>query len=231
MSRTAKLVVAGAAIAAVVAAAIWLPVGEWLQAAVAWTRDLGAAGVVAFSIVFVVVCLALLPSIELYIAAGLLYGTWWGALLTAGLGVVVELCTVWLVRTRVRERVERRIRRDRRLKALDRAVSSSFWIVVLLRFSPIVPFGLLNYALATTKMPVRRRVAANALGMFPNCLFQAYLGSLLSGIGQLADADAHTPSAWKYIALVAGVASTIGAAVLTAWAMKRSLARPHRRHA
>jgi uncharacterized membrane protein YdjX (TVP38/TMEM64 family) len=223
VSRTIKIALAVAAAVAVVTAIVWLPVGGWIQDAVAWIRGQGVIGVVVFSLVFVGVCLTPLPSVELYVGAGLLYGVWWGALLTNSLGLVVELCTLWLVHTRLRERIERRIEAHPRVAAVDRAISEhSFWIVQLLRLSPLIPFGLLNYALAMTKMPLWKRLLTNFLGMAPMSLAQAYLGSLLYGVGALEDGP---PATWKYIALAVGVATVVAATVITGWATRRVLGR------
>jgi uncharacterized membrane protein YdjX (TVP38/TMEM64 family) len=222
VSRTAKLVLACIGVAFVVAAIAWLPIGAWLREVVEWTRNLGLPGVLVFSAVFIVVALAVLPTMELYIAAGFLYGTWWGALLVTVLGVVVELLTLWLVHTRFRERIERRVQSHPRLAALDRGISQHpFWIVQLLRISPLVPFAPLNYALALTKIPLWERIIANVIGMGLCALPQTYIGSLLSGAGQLGDADA--PPVWKHIALLVGLTTAIGACVITAWATKRAL--------
>jgi uncharacterized membrane protein YdjX (TVP38/TMEM64 family) len=226
VSRATKIVLACVGAAAVVAAIAWLPVADWVRDVVVWTRDLGVVGVLVFSAVFIVIALALLPTMELYIAAGFLYGPWWGALLMTALGVVVELLTLWFVTTRLRDRIERRVRSHPRLAALDRGISEHpFWIVQLLRISPLVPFAPLNYALALTKIPLWQRIVANVIGMGLCALPQTYLGSLISGAGHISDADA--PPAWKHIALVVGLATAIGAGVITAWATKRVLANQH----
>jgi uncharacterized membrane protein YdjX (TVP38/TMEM64 family) len=223
VSRATKIVLACVGIAIFVAAIGWLPVADWLRDIVIWTRDLGVAGVLVFSAVFIVIALALLPTMELYIAAGFLYGTWWGALLTTVLGVVVELLTLWLVNTRLRAWIANRVSSHPRLAALDRGISEHpFWIIQLLRISPLVPFAPLNYALALTRIPLWQRVVANVIGMGLCSLPQTYIGSLLSGAGQIGAAEA--PPAWKSIALVVGLTTAIGAAVITALATRRVLA-------
>ena len=225
VSRTGKIVLACAAVGLLVAGCIWLPIGSWVVDTVGWIRELGPLGLLVFSVVFMIVCLLPLPSFELYVAAGLLYGTWWGALLTTGLGILVELCTLWLVHTRLRGGLERRIQAHPRLAALDRAISEhSFSIVQLLRLSPLIPFGLLNYALALTKMPLWKRLVTNVLGKLPMGLAQAYLGSLLSGVGGLGE---RTQAPWEHVALGIGLGTAIAATALTGWATHRVLGREH----
>jgi uncharacterized membrane protein YdjX (TVP38/TMEM64 family) len=228
VSRTAKIVVAVAAIAGLVAAILWLPVGEWVRAVVTWVRHLGALGVVVYSVVFILIAIPMLPTVELYLAAGLLYGALWGAVLVTALGVVVELLTLLIVQTKAREAIEKRLQQHPRIAALDMGLRDhSFSIMFLLRLSPLVPFGPLNYALATINAPLWKRITTNILGMFPCSLMITYVGSYLRNVTQLSS---DTPSVWKHVALWGGLATTIAASVLVTWATKRALARPQHAH-
>ena len=56
---------------------------DWLDALASWVRDSGVLGLVAFSAVLVALALAMAPTLQMYIAAGTIYGVWWGALLTS----------------------------------------------------------------------------------------------------------------------------------------------------
>lgn len=224
VSRKAKIAVGVLVVAAIVWAIEWLPVLPWLRDAIAWTHRLGPTGLAMFSLLYVVVCLAMLPSFVFYIAAGALYGTLWGGLLMIALGGVVELCTLWLVHTRLRDDIERRLDEHPKIAALDRAISEhSFSIVLLLRISPLVPFAPMNYALALTKMPLWQRIVTNAVGMAPTVFAQSYIGSLLSGVRRLA--HAHAPPLWEHVLLWSGIATAIAAVVIVTWATRRILAR------
>jgi uncharacterized membrane protein YdjX (TVP38/TMEM64 family) len=222
VSRTGKILIGVAIVALLVAAWVWLPLGEWLRVGIEWIGHLGVIGVLAFCLVFVAVCLTPLPSQVLYLGAGVLYGWLWGGLLTTGLGLVVELCALGIMHTGARRWIERRRDKHKVLKALDRGISAhSFWILLLLRLSPLVPFGSVNYALALTKIPVWQRLVTNILGMLPNCLMFAYVGSMLSSAADLDGAE--PPGPWKYVVLIVGVATVAGASVAAAWATKRAL--------
>lgn len=222
MSRISKILIGAGILAVVIAAGVLLPVGEWLRAALEWVRGLGVVGVLAFSVLFVAVCVTALPSTALFVGAGMLYGWLWGGLLTTGLGLIVELCALGIMHTRARRWIERRRDKHRMLKALDKGISEhSFSILLLLRLSPLLPFGALNYALAVTKVPLWKRLAANAIGMLPSSLMFAYLGSMLSSAAKLSDAE--PPGAWKWVLLVVGVVTFLAASAAAAWATKRAL--------
>lgn len=224
MSRTAKIIVAVAAVAGIAAAILWLPVAEWVRTVVTWVRHLGALGVVVYSVVFIGIAITMLPTVLLYLAAGLLYGAVWGAVLVTVLGVIVELLALLIVRTKARDAIEHSLLRHPKIAALDRALHDhSFAIMFLLRLSPLVPFGPLNYALATIDAPLWKRVTTNVLGMFPCSLMITYVGSYLRNVTQLS--SAHTPSVWKHVALWGGLATSLAATIVAGWASKRALAR------
>lgn len=222
MSRNGKILIGLAIVGVFVATIVFLPVAEWLRVAVEWVNGLGVLGLIAFAVLFVAICLTPIPSTALYLGAGMLYGWLWGGLLTTGLGLIVELCALGIMHTRARRWVERRRDKHETLKALDKGISEhSFWILLLLRLSPMVPFGTLNYALALTKVPLWKRLATNAIGMLPNCLMFAYVGSMLSSAAQLS--DAQPPGVWKWVVLAVGVVTIAGASVAAAWATRRAM--------
>jgi uncharacterized membrane protein YdjX (TVP38/TMEM64 family) len=215
VSRTAKIVLAVALIATLVVGLARLPVGPWVREIVTWVRDQGALGVVVYSLLFIAVSILLLPSLELTLAAGMLYGTIGGALLVTVVALITELLTQALCHTRLRKSIEARIQKYPRIAALDKGLEhDSFWILLLLRFSPVLPFGPLNYALSMTRAPLWERLLANFLGMLPCSLMLAYFGSFLTNTAQL---EGHSPSgAWKHIAIWSGITATVVAGWLAA---------------
>src|SRR6478736_3640614 len=91
-SGTAVRVGLGAVVlAAIVLAALLLPLGRWIDTLVSWTRHEGALGLAGFALAFVVLSLTMMPTLELYVGAGLVYGTWWGTLLTTALSLVAAM--------------------------------------------------------------------------------------------------------------------------------------------
>jgi uncharacterized membrane protein YdjX (TVP38/TMEM64 family) len=191
----------------------WIVI-DWLDVLASWVRDAGVLGLAAFSAVFLALPLAMLPTLQMYIAAGAIYGVWWGAVLTTILSVVAVAATHLLVRTRLRHWVERRLQRHPKLRAVDRGIGEhAFWVALLLRISP-APFGALNYALESTRLSLSRNLVTTAVGMLPTNVLYAYAGALLHG---------DTGSTWHRIALFVGIAAGVGALALIAWATRRAL--------
>ena len=64
--------------------------------------------------------------------------------------------------------VEGRVKRSPRFRAIDEAVASGgFRLVLLLRLSPLVPFNLLNYMLGLTRVSTRDYILGSVIGMAP----------------------------------------------------------------
>jgi uncharacterized membrane protein YdjX (TVP38/TMEM64 family) len=220
-SGTAAQVGLGAAvIAAIVLATIFLPFGRWIDALVVWTRHEGVLGLVGFSLVFLLLALTMLPTVEMYVAAGLVYGTWWGMLLTTTLSLVGGMLAFWVARTSLRRWIERRIDGHGTLEQFDRGVGEhSFWVASLLRISPILPFGPTNYALAATRISPTMYALTAVVGTAPTNLLYAYAGSLLHKVTEVNSAPGHEVLLWV------GVAATLAVSVLLGWIAKRALDR------
>jgi uncharacterized membrane protein YdjX (TVP38/TMEM64 family) len=80
---------------------------------------------------------------------------------------------------------------DRRIfKTAKQAVDEEGWrIQLLLRLSPAVPFGLLNYLMGLTKMPLTTYVWSTAIGILPGSFVDIYIGVIgqaLAGEAQIA---------------------------------------------
>src|SRR5688572_31941660 len=129
---------------------------DWLGPIIRQLADLGRWAPVIFVAVYVVASIVLAPAFLLTFAAGAVFGLWRGTLLTY-VGAVLGASAVYaLAAPLARSRVLRWIDRDPRVAATRRAVvNDSAWIMFLLRLSPLVPYTLLNYALALSGVRFR----------------------------------------------------------------------------
>ena len=221
-STAVKVGVGALVVAAVVLASILLPLGTWIDHLVTWTRHHGALGLAAFSLAFLVLAVTMLPTVEMYVGAGLLYGTWWGTVLTTALSLVGALLAFAIARSSLRRWIEHRLDGHARLSEFDRGLAQhSFWIAVLLRLSPLLPYGPTNYALGATRISLAMYAATAVVGTAPTNAMYAYAGSLLHRVTEIS--DARTPG--HEALLWGGVAATLAASILVGWIAKRALAR------
>lgn len=197
---------------------------EWIAPLVRQLADLGSWGPVLFILLYVVAAITLAPAFLLTFSAGAVFGLWRGTLLTF-VGASLGASAVYAMAAPLaRFRVLRWIDRDPRVAATRRAVvRDSAWIMFLLRLSPLVPYNLLNYALALSGVRFRDYLVA-LVGMLPAITMYAYYGKVAGDVTRIA-AGVSPPRGMEYYAMmVVGLMATFAATHLIGRAAKRAMA-------
>jgi uncharacterized membrane protein YdjX (TVP38/TMEM64 family) len=201
-------------LAAVAVAAWLLPLRDWLAAAVTWTannRDVAGA---AFVGLYVLATVCFLPGLPLTLAAGAIFGVTTGSVLVSIGSTLGATAAFFLGRTIGRDWISRRIKAWPRFQAVDRAVESrGFLIVLLTRLSPAFPFFLLNYAYGVTAVRPREYVLGSWLGMMPATIAYVYAGSLAASVTQALSGNVEL-GVTSWALLGAGLVATIAVTVL-----------------
>jgi uncharacterized membrane protein YdjX (TVP38/TMEM64 family) len=210
---------------ALVAAAALLPIRPWLASFAVWARGAGTAGLLGFALAQVACTLLLVPTWPLRVAAGFVWGFAGGFALVMPTSVAASVLAFMAGRRLLRERVAHRVAREPRLRALDSAVAGSgFWMVLLLRLSPVIPNEVVNYGLGLTRVPLGEYALASFLGMIPATATYVAAGSLVTAAAELAAVPSQLVLARRAVTLV-GLAATIAFAVLGARLVRRALER------
>jgi len=192
-----------------------------------WVQSLGAWGPLAFIVGYTVVTLLVMPAFLLTLAAGALWGFWWGLLLTMTGAVCGATCAFLGARSVLRGFVERYVTRHPRLVAIDRAVESEgARLVLLLRLSPAVPFVLLNYVLGVSRISLRDHFVG-LVGMIPTAAMYVYAGKVAGDLAVLASGAPVQRGPAYYVLLTFGLIATVLATVLVTRAAKRALEDRH----
>ncbi len=187
-------------------------------------ESLGWAGPVLFALIYGALGALAAPTGLVELIAGAIFGFWTGsatvlagALLAANIGFV---CGRWLARDWVAKRLDGK----RLAEQIEAAVEQrGFWITVLIRLSPAVPFNLTSYVLGASTIRWTTFIAASLLGMLPIKLFLIWLGA--SGQYLLG---ATKPSAWganEWLLYGGGLVATIVVVVLIGWTVARTSRR------
>lgn len=131
------------------------------------------------------------PESVLAIAAGAIFGIWWGLLWVAIAGTVTAIGMYWLGHTVLRGPVERRLTGHPKIKAIDQAASEKgLELVFLLRLAP-VNYTVLNWLLGVSRVRFRTFLIS-CVGMFPGNLATVYVGYAARHTADLATrAKAH----------------------------------------
>ena len=197
---------------------------DWIAPLLRQLADLGIWGPVLFILLYVVAAITLAPAFLLTFSAGAVFGLWRGTLLTF-VGAALGASAVFAVAAPLaRSRVLRWIDRDPRVASTRRAVvRDSAWIMFLLRLSPLVPYNLLNYALALSGVRFRDYLVA-LVGMFPAITMYAYYGKVAGDVTRIA-AGVSPPRGTEYYAMmVIGLIATFAATHLIGRAAKKAMA-------
>jgi len=155
----------------------------------------GVAPLAYVAIVTVEVVVAPIPGTVLYAPAGVVFGGFWGGLLSLVGNVTGAGLSFALMRALGRPAIEHLIE-ARHLEALEeRLVERGALIVFLLRVNPLTSSDIVSYAAGATAMPLQKLLLGTTLGMAPLCFLQAYLAEgLLAAFPRLV-----------YVLLVAGM--------------------------
>jgi uncharacterized membrane protein YdjX (TVP38/TMEM64 family) len=197
---------------------------NWIDSLVRHLADLGAWGPVLFVGIYILAAITLAPAFLLTFAAGAVFGLWRGTLLVYFAAVLGASAVYALAVPLARSRLLRWIDRDPRVAATRRAVvKDAAWIMFLLRLSPLVPYNLLNYALALSGVRFRDYLLAS-VGMIPAIIMYAYYGKVTGDVTRIAAGITPTRGIEYYVMLVVGLIATVAATHLVGRAAKKAIA-------
>ncbi|MFC1834994.1 TVP38/TMEM64 family protein [Thermodesulfobacteriota bacterium] len=222
-SSIAKLIIVVAVGVALVAALWFLPVKDYVLAALRWIDGLGFWGPFFMAVFYVVATVFLLPGSVITLSAGAIFGLTKG-FATVWVGANLGACAAFLVgRNLARGWVERKVAGNPKFAAVEKAVTrEGFKIILMLRLSPVFPFSLLNYALGLTSVSFSRYALATLIGIIPGGLMYVYIGSVAGSLAAVAAGETEGGSAAQILKWV-GLAVTVVVTVLITRIAKRSL--------
>jgi len=196
-------------VVALFVAARTLPLERWLTDMRGWIEGFGALGFVVFGVVYVVGALLFVPGSALTLAAGAMFGLWWGTAIVSVSSTTAAALAFLIARNLARSAVEGRVAANPRFAAIDRAIGNGGWKVVgLLRLSPAVPFSLSNYMYGLTAVRFVPYVLASWVAMLPATFMYVYVGH--AGAQGLAAASGEQPAAGgRTLLMVVGLAATV----------------------
>ncbi len=199
------------------------PLGGLLPRFAEWVEGLGFWGPAVFIAGYVVTTVAFIPGAVMTLAAGAVFGLPKATayvLTGATLGSAVAFL---FSRHLAREAVAARVAGNARFAAIDRAVGTQgFKMVLLMRLSPVFPYNLLNYSLGLTTVRFTDYALAS-IGMLPGTLLYAYYGVLAGDVARLAGGTVVERGPAGYTVLVLGLLATIAVSTLVTRAARRAL--------
>lgn len=208
------------AVIAVVAAGKFLPVQELLKTLLDWIGNLGGWAPVLFIAIYIIAAVLFIPGSLLTLGAGAVFGLTWGFVYASIASVSGAVSAFLIGRHLAREIVARKIKGNARFEAIDKAVASEGWKIVLLtRLSPIFPYSLLNYAFGVTRIQFGHFLLASWIGMMPGTVLYVYLGSL----AKVATGE-RSRSTGEWVLYGVGLVATMAVTIYVTRIARRALA-------
>ncbi len=191
------------------------PAGDYIQSA----RQAGVAGLVMVIMLYALGVLIAAPSSVLTLTVTLIYGVW--AIPIAWLGAMAGLAgAFWLARRGLSAHVQWFCERYPVTRGMERALrANGFWLVLLMRQSPVIPFAAQNYLFAMLGTPLRGYLVGSALGLVPGTVLKVLAFS--GAQSALAD-DWGTPM-WAMVG--AGAVATVVVMIIIGRAVRIELKR------
>ncbi len=221
----ARALIAAVLLVLLAAAACLLPVEHWLRLALTWTKAHRDSASLPFFLLYVAVIVCLLPEFVLTLAAGAIFGFTRGTVLVSFASITGATAAFLIGRTLARDWVSRRIEAWPRFRALDRALGSrGFWVVLLTRLSPAFPYNLLNYGYSITAVRPRDYIIGSWIGMLPGTVLYVYAGSAAASLSKVLAGKVHIGGP-DHVLLWTGLAGTVAVTLLIAHVAHRALRR------
>jgi uncharacterized membrane protein YdjX (TVP38/TMEM64 family) len=212
-------------IAILVDAARLLNLEQGFRDTLGWISGLGSLGPLIFIGLYIVVCVLLLPGSIPTLGAGVVFGVVKGTVAVSIGSTLGATCAFLIGRYLARNWVSGKIAGNEKFRAIDEAVRSQGWKIVLLtRLSPVFPFNLLNYAFGLTRVRLMHYFVASWVGMIPGTIMFVYAGSLAGDLAKLGTGE-RTRTTGEWILYGVGLLATIAVTVFVTRIARKALAR------
>lgn len=153
---------------------------EKVTALRAFFARFGIAAPLAYvGFVTVEVVVAPLPGTMLYAPGGVIFGGFWGGLLSLAGNVFGAGIACLSMRVFLGQRAETYLARSALAPYEASITRRGAWVIFLLRVNPLTSSDLVSYAAGLTHLPVWKVMLATLAGMAPLCFAQAYLAEEL----------------------------------------------------
>lgn len=161
-------------------AAYAVDLGEWAKAA-------GITGMVVFGLLDALFVFTMLPGMIFTLMSGAIWGVGVG-FIVAGLGKWIGAMLAFGAGRFLCAGMAGMLTHFESVKDVMKAVERTDWHVPLyLRLSPLIPYNLLNYALAMTNITMWTYAWTSFVGMIPGTLGLVYMGSMAGNIAKSID--------------------------------------------
>jgi len=146
-----------------------------------WSGHTGAWFPVLFWLLYVVVTQFPIPRTIMTLSAGVLFGSVWGVVLAITATTASATLSLAVIRGLLRDWIEPRLTHPS-VELINRHLEERGWLAIAsLRMIAAVPFSIMNYAAALTRVRVLPFAAATFAGSLPGTIGTVLFGDTLTG--------------------------------------------------
>lgn len=118
-----------------------------------------------------------IPGTVFVVVGGAVYGLWWGTLWSVIGATLGAIAAFWLARYLLHDWFADRFKHNVHVQKISHSLcKKGLSCVLAIRFSPISPFNLVNFALGLTPVSVRDYSLGTLIGIIPGTLIYTWLG-------------------------------------------------------
>jgi uncharacterized membrane protein YdjX (TVP38/TMEM64 family) len=200
-------------------------------------QQLGFAGAVLFTALYVVATVLLIPGTILTLGAGFIFTSTHSGNQLVGTAIAAAVVFIGasagavlaflLARFILQDTAVHLREKYQSFRAIDKAIEGNgFKITFLLRLSPALPFNVLNYLMGTTSVSLKEYSLA-LFGILPGSIAYCFIGSTFSNFSEVMVSGNVEQSASQRVVriavLVVGIVATILAVALVTFYARREL--------
>jgi len=142
---------------------------------VAWITGFGLLAPMLYMVGRSIGAIFLVPGSIMAVAAGMVFGPFWGAVYNLAGSTIGALLAFLVARYLASDWVEEKL--GGRLRKIVKGVEQEGWrFVAFVRLVPLFPYNILNYALGLTKIKVSHFTIASLICMIPGDIAYVYIG-------------------------------------------------------
>jgi uncharacterized membrane protein YdjX (TVP38/TMEM64 family) len=149
---------------------------EKVAALRAFFDGFGVAAPLAYvGFVILEVVIAPIPGTMLYAPGGVIFGGFWGGLLSLAGNVIGAGIACQLMRVFIGQRADEFLERSALARYEEQITRRGVWVIFLLRVNPLTSSDLVSYAAGLTHLSIWKLMLGTLAGMAPLCFAQSYL--------------------------------------------------------
>ncbi len=144
-----------------------------------------ALGVLLFILIYILIVLLILPASWLSIAAGYLYGSYYGSLIVFISAFLGASLAFLISRKFFSNKILKVINKFPKLSLLEKIIQKGgLKLIILTRLSPLFPFSILNYFYGLNKISYRD-FAISLSCILPGTYLYCSLGTLVNSLNEI----------------------------------------------